>query len=278
MKSERLPSWLLKTLPASKDFSITRSTLRANKINTVCEQARCPNIYECFAKKAVTFIILGQRCTRRCRYCSVSKQAPEPVDTEEPIRIARTVKELSLTSVVITSVTRDDLPDFGAGQFASTIREIKRICPETEIEVLVPDFKGDTASLQTVLDSKPDIFGHNLETVNALFEQVRPLSSYETSIEILREAHARGSVVKSGIMVGLGETETEIVDTFKELKSSGVQILTIGQYLKPDPECLPVAKYYTPEEFASLNEKAQSIGFETVISGPFVRSSYRFAS
>jgi lipoyl synthase len=230
---------------------------------------------ECFSKGSVTFILLGNNCTRRCRYCAVSKGAPMPPAESEPERIATTAKELSLSYVVLTSVTRDDLPDFGSGQFARTISKIREQTDPLTIEVLAPDFNGNIDAIETVLLSQPDIFGHNIETVEDLFRTIRPDGNYKTSIGILTHASSRGFITKSGIMVGLGETLDQVMSTFKDLKDAGVKVLTIGQYLKPNHECVDVSRYYEPPEFDRMKAIAEEIGIREVLAGPFVRSSYR---
>ena len=272
---KRLPSWAKKTLgPASKLHEM-KSILRKRNLHTVCESARCPNIGECFSKPTATFLILGDVCTRKCRFCSVDKKAhPLAVDPDEPGNIAITAKELGLKHVVVTSVTRDDLADGGAGQFALTIKAIRDNISSILIEVLTPDFKGDEGALAVVLEARPDIFNHNLETVPSLYSLVRPQADYVRSLEVLKRSKAAGIITKSGIMVGLGETPSEVREVLKDLKNAGVDAVTIGQYLRPTRESLEVREYIEPEVFKEYEEFGRSLGLSHVYSGPFVRSSY----
>lgn len=272
---KRLPSWAKKTLgPASKLHEM-KSILRKRNLHTVCESARCPNIGECFSKPTATFLILGDVCTRKCRFCSVDKKAhPLTVDPDEPMNIAITAKELGLKHVVVTSVTRDDLADGGAGQFALTIKAIRDNISSILIEVLTPDFKGDEGALAVVLEARPDIFNHNLETVPSLYSLVRPQADYARSLEVLKRSKAAGLITKSGIMVGLGETPSEVREVLKDLKAAGVDAVTIGQYLRPTRESLEVREYIEPEVFKEYEEFGKQLGLRHVYSGPFVRSSY----
>jgi len=252
-----------------------KKILRGRNLHTVCESARCPNIGECFSKPTATFMILGDVCTRRCGFCSVEKTiAPLFVDPDEPHNIALTAKELGLKHVVVTSVTRDDLPDYGAAQFALTIRAIKDTIPAITVEVLTPDFNGSMASLAAVLDARPDIFNHNLETVPSLYPVVRPQADYARSLDVLRYAADCGAVVKSGIMVGLGERTGEVKKTLIDLKDAGCVAVTIGQYLRTTRESLPVAEYIEPSTFLEYERFGKEIGLKRVYSGTFVRSSY----
>lgn len=252
-----------------------KTILRGRGLHTVCESARCPNIGECFSKPTATFMILGDVCTRRCGFCSIDKSAaPIGVDPDEPRNIALTAKELGLKHVVVTSVTRDDLPDYGAGQFALTIRAIKDNMPGITVEVLTPDFNGCRTSLETVLDARPDIFNHNLETVPSLYPVVRPQADYGRSLDVLRYAADCGAVAKSGIMAGLGETMVEVKQTLIDLKDAGVSAVTIGQYLRPTRKSLPVAEYIEPSIFLEYERFGKEIGLKHVYSGTFVRSSY----
>ncbi len=252
--------------------------LDKNRLNTVCESARCPNRFECFHRGVATFMILGNTCTRHCRFCSVKKGVPEPVDPGEPERVARVADELNLRHVVITSVTRDDLPDYGAGHFAATIRAIHEANPAMTVEVLVPDFKGSIDAIRTVLAQKPDVFNHNVETVPRLYPYVRPGANYERSVSLLKDAGNLGSdhpLLKSGLMLGLGEHENEVLSVMKDLRNAGCDILTIGQYLSPGKEQLPVVEYIIPEQFDVYYTLAMEMGFGYVLSGTFVRSSYK---
>lgn len=252
-----------------------KAILRKRNLHTVCESAKCPNIGECFSKPTATFMILGDVCTRRCGFCSVDKYAqPLIVDPQEPQNIAITAKELGLKHVVITSVTRDDLPDGGAGHFALTIKAIKDNISGILVEVLTPDFKGDMASVKAVLDAAPDIYNHNLETVPSLYPIVRPLADYRRSLEVLKMARSAGIMAKSGIMVGLGESKDEVKTVLTDLLEAGCDAVTIGQYLRPARNNLEVKEYVSLEVFAEYEEYGKAIGLKYVYSGPFVRSSY----
>ncbi len=252
-----------------------KSILRKRNLHTVCESARCPNIGECFSKPTATFMILGDVCTRTCGFCSIDKVAkPLLVDPEEPQNIAVTALELGLKHVVITSVTRDDLPEGGAAQFALTIKAIKDNISGILVEVLTPDFRGDFKALSTVLEARPDIFNHNLETVPSLYPLVRPQADYSTSLDVLRKAKASGVMTKSGIMVGLGETAGEVKAVLRDLFEAGCDAVTIGQYLRPTRANLEVVEYVTPEVFKEYEEYGLKTGLKYVYSGPFVRSSY----
>lgn len=268
----RLPEWI-KT--KASGLHGTKTLLRNHGLSTVCEEARCPNKGHCFSKPTATFMILGDHCTRDCGFCSVKSGSPSFVDAEEPGRVADAAYEMGLRYVVITSVTRDDLPDGGALQFAETIRAVKNKLPDTKVEVLTPDFRGDVNSLKTVLDSGPDVFNHNMETVKRLYYKVRPQADYECSINVLRNAKkiAPGIKTKSGLMLGFGETVDEVVELLKDLRGIGCDFLTIGQYLRPSKKNLPVVEYIRPEVFEELKEAALELGFEFVAAGPLVRSS-----
>ncbi|MDR3071814.1 MAG: lipoyl synthase [Endomicrobium sp.] len=244
------------------------------RLNTVCQSTKCPNVGECFKKKTATFLILGKNCTRKCDFCSVWKHKPEFVDATEPYRIANTIKELNLSYSVITSVTRDDLPDYGAGHFAKTISAIRAVLPETKIEVLVPDFLGNTKFIDIVLISKPDVFSHNLETVPVLYGKVRKGSDYGRSLFVLEHAKSAGFKTKTGIMMGLGETKEQVFEMIKDIKSVNVDILTVGQYLSPTKGHYCVKKEYSKEEFEAIRSFAVAIGIKRVVSGRYVRSSY----
>ncbi len=272
---KRLPPWAKRKLAPASSLHEMKSVLRSRGLHTVCESARCPNIGECFAKPTATFMILGDVCTRTCGFCSIDKaRAPLEVDAREPANIAVTAKELGLNHVVITSVTRDDLPHGGAAQFALTIRAIKDSIPGISVEVLTPDFNGEEEALGMVLDARPDIFNHNLETVPRLYPSVRPQAKYARSLEVLERASARGVFTKSGIMAGLGETEDEVRAVLDDLKAVGCNAVTIGQYLRPTRHSLEVVEYIDPEVFARYERYGREAGLEYVYSGPFVRSSY----
>jgi len=250
--------------------------VKALGLHTVCEEARCPNIAECWGHRTATFMLLGDTCTRNCSFCAVRHGRPLMVDADEPRRVAEAVAKLGLRHVVVTSVNRDDLPDGGAGHFAATARLIKEIVPETRVEVLIPDFQGDASAVRTVVDSPIDILNHNIETVPRLYKRVRPGARYGRSLDILAEGRrARADcLTKAGLMLGLGETREEIIRVFRDLRDVDCDILTLGQYLRPSAEHLPVERYVTPDEFAALRDDAVLAGFRHVESGPLVRSSY----
>lgn len=278
MKFDRKPEWIKTRLPGFGHFKEVRSILKELHLHTVCESALCPNLGECWGEKSATIMIMGDICTRNCRFCSVKKGKPLPLDPEEPIKVALAIRELGLEYAVITSVDRDDLEDFGASHFAETVRKIKEINPFTKVEVLIPDFNLNLKCLKEVVDSKPDVIAHNVETVKRLTPFVRDKrAGYEKSLFVLKKIKeiAPGIITKSGIMIGLGEKDDEIVEAMKDIKDVGCEILTIGQYLRPTRKNLPVEKYYTPEEFKKFEETGYEIGFKFVASGVFVRSSYK---
>jgi lipoic acid synthetase len=270
------PEWLKVRAPGSPTYARLKGLMREQGLHTVCEEANCPNIGECWHHGTATFMILGGICTRACGYCNVVHGRPLPADLEEPARVARAVRALSLSYVVVTSVDRDDLEDCGASIFAATIRETRALVPACRIEVLIPDFKGSDPSLRTVLDARPDVLNHNIETVPRMFRQVRTGGRYERSLELLDRArrHAPAIPTKSGLMVGIGEDWDEIVGTLQDLRRSGVAIVTIGQYLRPSQANVPTARYYHPDEFAELRRIALDLGFLHAECGPLVRSSY----
>ena len=272
----RLPPWLKVKMAGGADFIKLQRRLRANRLHTVCEEARCPNIGECWDRGTATFMILGDICTRACAYCAVTTGAPSGLDLQEPARLAETVETMGLRYAVITSVNRDDLPDGGAYIFAQCIRQIRRRLPECRVEVLIPDFCGDRDALRTVMDASPDTLNHNIETVRRVFHSVRPKGDYDQSLELLEHAKrmAPHGVTKSGMMVGLGETWDEIVETMRDLRSVDCDLLTVGQYLRPSRKHAPLAKWYTPEEFEEIRSRGVALGFRHVASGPLVRSSY----
>jgi lipoic acid synthetase len=276
---ERLPPWARKGDPLSPGARHVRVLLRETRLNTVCEEARCPNLSDCFSRGTATFMLLGDRCTRRCDYCSVETARPLPVDAGEPQRVAEAAARLGLRYVVLTSVARDDVADGGASQFARTVVEVRRLLPGAEIEVLTPDFKGDPQSLEAVLASSPDVFNHNIETVPRLFPLVRAQGDYARSLRLLgRLKELRPEqVTKSGLMVGLGETDDEILAVLQDLRAHGVDIVTLGQYLRPTRAHRPVDRYVAPEGFAELERRARDLGFPTVYAGVFVRSSFHAA-
>jgi lipoic acid synthetase len=270
------PKWIRRRLPSGPEYEQIRSMLKDGKLHTVCQEAQCPNIWECFSCGTATFLILGSRCTRNCTFCAVAHGPEGPPDPQEPARVADAAAAMGLTYVVVTSVTRDDLKDGGAGQFAETIRRLKEKIDGVRVEVLIPDFAGDKEALETVLDAAPDVLNHNIETVARLYPAVRPQALYERSLELIRRAGAMAPQIptKSGMMLGLGETEEELRNTLKDLRGVGCRMLTLGQYLQPSKAHLDVARYVLPEEFAAWEEEAKKMGFEQVASGPLVRSSY----
>ncbi|HAW60280.1 MAG TPA: lipoyl synthase [Actinobacteria bacterium] len=274
---ERLPHWLIKHGPQGPNFRWVGEILAGFGLSTVCQSALCPNLGECFSRGTATFMILGTRCTRRCGFCAIEEGEFLLLQEDEPERLALAARELGLRYVVVTSVTRDDLPDGGASQFAATVRAVKNMLPRAWVEVLTPDFRGSIDALTVVLREKPHVFAHNLETVPRLYPLVRPGADYERSLYGLREAkRLNGAVLtKSGLILGLGERRGEIVRVMEDLRGAGCDVLTLGQYLRPSKEQLPVARFLPPEEFAGLEAVARRMGFRAVSAGPFVRSSYR---
>jgi lipoyl synthase len=280
----RKPSWLRVTLPRPALFRATAELLDDLDLHTVCEEARCPNKGECFGRGTATFLILGERCTRSCGFCAVgrSPRPAAPLDSDEPRRVAEAARRLGLSHVVVTSVTRDDLDDGGASQFAATIRAVRRSVPGATVEVLVPDFGGEPAALRAVLAATPDVLDHNLETVPRLYATARPAAVYERSLALLRAAAGAGSdptgrpLVKTGLMLGLGESSDEVDAVLADCVASGVDLVTVGQYLRPAEGCLPVARYVTPEEFDAVAARGERLRLR-MVAGPFVRSSYRAA-
>jgi lipoyl synthase len=270
------PRWLKRRLPTGADYERVRSLIKDQELHTVCQEARCPNQWECFSCQTATFLIMGSRCTRDCRFCAVAHGPLELPDPEEPARVARAAQRMGLRYVVITSVTRDDLPDGGAGIFAETIREIRASVAGALVEVLIPDFQGDAEALRTVVAARPDVLNHNLETVPRLYPAVRPGAQYLRSLELLRRARHYDSSLptKSGLMLGLGETSEEVQHTLQDLVHAGCSMLTLGQYLQPSKAHLEVVRYIPPEEFDHWREVAIQMGLAQVASGPFVRSSY----
>jgi lipoic acid synthetase len=274
-RSGRHPAWLTRPAPSTSAIARMEERLKDWRLATVCQSAHCPNLGECFKRGTATFMILGKQCTRSCRFCAVDKGSPLKADPEEPARVARAARNLALRYVVITSVTRDDLPDGGAEQFRRVIEQVRLLCPKAGVEVLVPDFQGSLAALRQVVGAGPDMFNHNLETVARLYPAVRPQAQYRRSLAVLEYAARSGLAVKSGLMLGLGETEDEIMGALTDLKRAGCRYLTLGQYLAPSPKHTPVVRYVPPPEFDHWSEKARAMGFRGVASGPLVRSSYR---
>ena len=261
-------------IASNDEFVRMRQLVNSQELHTVCESASCPNIGECWGRGTATFMILGGKCSRNCRFCDVHAAQPEPVDPQEPQRVAEAIRMLTLKHAVITSVTRDDLPDGGSLLWTETIEQIRDLNPECRIEVLIPDFQGDPEALQRVVDAKPDILGHNLETVLRLYSQARPQADYQQSLLLLQRAKEAGCITKSGVMLGMGETEDEVREAMRDLRQVDCDILTLGQYLQPTKLHLPVLRYWTPEEFLRFKEEGETLGFQHVEAGPLVRSSY----
>ncbi len=274
MNIKRKPEWLKIDFRSEKSYSVVNRSLKKNCLNTICVSGRCPNLAECWSRGTATFMILGDICTRSCGFCNTKTGRPLPPNADEPQRLADSVKELGLKHIVLTSVDRDDLKDGGANHWAECIKAIKSEVPQSKIEVLIPDFKGDASLIDTVLEATPDVVAHNIETVRSLTPRVRSAAKYDTSLNVLKHIAQRGFVAKSGMMLGLGETESEIIETIDDLLANGCKILTIGQYLQPTIKHLPVIEYVTPEKFDEYRQTAIQKGFNFVESGPLVRSSY----
>jgi len=273
---QRKPEWLKVRFPGGPNYIRLKGLMREKRLHTVCEEAHCPNIGECWQAGTATFMILGDTCTRACAFCAVKSGRPLALDTDEPVRVAQAVRRMGLTHAVVTSVNRDDQPDGGASIFAETIRSIRRLSPGTSVEVLIPDFMGNWEALTTVMDERPEILNHNTETVPRLYRRVRPKGRYERTLELLRRAKEidPGGITKSGVMVGLGETKHELLLVMARLVDVGCDVLTVGQYLRPSVSHAPVERYYRPEEFDELAEAGRRLGFRHVEAGPLVRSSY----
>lgn len=271
---KRKPSWLKVKYTVNEDFKALREIVKQYDLHTVCEEAHCPNQGECWRRRTATLMILGDVCTRNCRFCAVRNGKLLPPDPNEPKKVGKAVKLMGLKYAVITSVTRDDLPDGGAMHWAETIREIRRQNPDCKIEVLIPDFQGDVEALETVLGTKPDVLGHNLETAKYLYAQARPQADYNQSLAVLKYAKQRGAVTKTGIMVGLGETKEQVLELMQDARSVGCDIFTAGQYLQPTKSHLPVERYVHPDEFEFYKTEGLRMGFRAVMAGPLVRSSY----
>ena len=273
----RKPPWFKVPPPGGERYRELSAMIRDENLHTVCQEAACPNVGECWERGTATFMILGDTCTRRCGFCNVNTGKPTWNDPLEPARVARSIAKMGLRHAVITSVDRDDLPDYGAGIWAATIRQCHRQAPDCKVEVLTPDYRGEEMPLARVLAEKPDVFNHNVETVPRLYPVARRGSRWERSLRVLRNAREIGHeelVTKSGLMVGLGETHDEMVEAFGDLRAAGVQVLTVGQYLRPTPDHLPVVRYWHPDEFRALEEAAYGLGFDHIAAGPLVRSSY----
>ncbi len=273
-RSPSKPDWLKIRLGQTKAFHGTRNIVHGQQLHTVCEEAACPNMAECWTRGTATIMIMGDTCTRSCGFCNVKTGRPQPLDSEEPQRVAEAIREMKLRYTVITSVDRDELPDAGAHHFAETIRAVHVLNPQCKVEVLVPDFKGLDASIETVCDAKPEVFAHNMETVARLHLRVRPQAKYWRSLQVLGKAKRHGMIVKSGIMVGLGETKQEVVQLMRDLVDAGCNLMTIGQYMQPSSRHLPVEEYIHPDVFAEYKQVGTSLGLKHVESGPLVRSSY----
>lgn len=272
----RLPDYLKRPIIDTDKTRTVRRILKTKCLNTVCENARCPNKNECYTKNTATFLIMGNNCTRNCRYCNITCARPEPLDLAEPFHVAEAVKDLGLKYAVITSVTRDDLPDGGAQHFANCIYEIRKISPDVKVEILTPDFMGNKNSLDTIIKAHPNVFNHNIETVRNVFKTARPQGDYDCSLEVLKYIKDNSDIItKSGLMIGLGETFEDIEQTLVDLKNVGCDILTIGQYIQPSKAHLEVSKYYTLDEYEKLKQLAEKIGIKHYQIGPLVRSSYR---
>jgi lipoic acid synthetase len=271
-----IPPWIRVRVSEGENFKQLKGLVQERRLHTVCEEARCPNIFDCWSRRTATFMILGDVCTRACRFCAVTSGRPTELDLGEPLRVADSVAQLGLRHAVITSVDRDDLADGGSGIFARTIRAIRRRSPDTTIEVLTPDFQGDFEAVRTVVEARPDIFNQNTETVPRLYARIRPKAVYANSLALLRHVKqlAPSMVTKSGLMVGLGETEDELTEVFRNMRAHDIDVLTVGQYLRPTKKHAEVVRYYRPEEFAHLKAIAVQLGFRHVEAGPLVRSSY----
>lgn len=274
LPSNRRPEWLKVRAPGGESFTKIKQMMRSKSLHTVCEEARCPNISECWSSGTATFMIHGDTCTRSCGFCAVKTGRPLPVDYDEPRRVAEAIQQMNLVHAVITSVNRDELPDGGSTIWATTIRETKRLSPNTTVEVLVPDFKGKLENLHKIIEEKPDILNHNTETVPRLYRRVRPQGKYHWTLEVLKESKRLGMRTKTGIMLGLGETKEEVLEVMHDLVGVGCDILTLGQYLQPTKNHLPVDRFVHPDEFAEYKKIGLEIGFNYVESGPLVRSSY----
>ncbi len=274
LPSNRRPEWLKVRAPGGESFTKIKQMMRSKSLHTVCEEARCPNISECWSSGTATFMIHGDTCTRSCGFCAVKTGRPLPVDYDEPRRVAEAIQQMNLVHAVITSVNRDELPDGGSTIWATTIRETRRLSPNTSIEVLVPDFKGKLENLHRIIEEKPDILNHNTETVPRLYRRVRPQGKYPWTLDVLQESKRLGMRTKTGVMLGLGETKEEIIEVMKDLVNVGCDILTLGQYLQPTKNHLPVDRFVHPDEFAEYKVIGLELGFNYVESGPLVRSSY----
>ena len=272
---ERKPSWIRTTMKTGPEYTAIRDLVAREGLHTVCQEAGCPNIYECWEDREATFLIGGGQCTRRCDFCQIDTGKPDPLDRDEPRRVAESVKSMGLRYATVTGVARDDLPDEGAWLYAETIRQIKQLNPETGVEVLIPDFSGNPVLLQEVFDTRPEVLAHNVETVPRIFKRIRPAFTYERSLDVITQAREADLVTKSNLILGMGEEEAEIDQAFVDLHNAGCDLITITQYLRPSKRHHPVTRWAPPEEFVHWQERAIEIGFAGVMSGPLVRSSYR---
>ena len=272
---ERKPEWIKTRANMGPEYTRLRSLVKSEGLHTVCQEAACPNIFECWEDKEATFLIGGERCTRRCDFCNIDTGKPEPLDRDEPRRVAESVQSMGLKYATITGVTRDDLEDEGAWLYAETIRKVHELNPGTGVEMLAPDFSGNPALLNEVFETRPEVFAHNLETVPRIFKQIRPAFTYERSLDVISQARAFGLITKSNLILGLGETREEISQALVDLHSAGCDLITITQYLRPTNKHHPVERWVKPDEFVELAKEAEDIGFSGVMSGPLVRSSYR---
>ena len=272
---EKKPDWLKNTARTGPEYTKLKSMARSQGLHTVCEEAGCPNIYECWEDREASFLIGGSVCTRRCDFCDISTGRPEPLDPEEPRKVAESIRDLDLRYATVTGVARDDQEDGASWLYAETIRAVHEISPNTGMEILIPDFKGRPESLQEVVDAQPEVFAHNLETVPRIFKRIRPAFRYERSLDVIRQAHEFGLITKSNLILGMGETTEEIEEALRDLREVGCDIITITQYLRPGPRFHPIERWVRPEEFVEHSKLAKELGFGGVMSGPLVRSSYR---
>ncbi|GGP78315.1 MULTISPECIES: lipoyl synthase [Streptosporangium] len=272
---ERKPPWIKTRLKTGPEYTELKSLVRREGLHTVCEEAGCPNIYECWEDREATFLIGGDQCTRRCDFCQIDTGKPAEYDTDEPRRVAESVQQMGLRYATVTGVARDDLPDGGAWLYAETARQIHAMVPGCGVELLVPDFNGDQAQLEEVFSARPEVFAHNIETVPRIFKRIRPAFRYERSLEVITKARRAGLVTKSNLILGMGEEREEVLQAMRDLHEAGCDLLTVTQYLRPTPRHHPVDRWVKPEEFVELQKEAEAIGFAGVLSGPLVRSSYR---
>ena len=272
---ERKPEWIKTKAKMGPEYTSLRSLVVKENLHTVCQEAACPNIFECWEDREATFLIGGERCTRRCDFCNIDTGKPEPLDRDEPRRVAESVKTMNLRYATITGVARDDLPDGGSWLYAETIRQVHELNPNTGVEMLAPDFNGKPELLNEVFETRPEVFAHNLETVPRIFRRIRPAFNYEKSLDVIKKANTFGLITKSNLILGMGEEREEITQALKDLRSVGCDLVTITQYLRPSPKHHPIARWVKPEEFVELSKEAEELGFAGVLSGPLVRSSYR---